>query len=179
MTTTALTNPFLEALGQRTGIRVEFYDPTGDRYGFPTFPYHQVPEGLATRRQLRAQSLCPGGYDPVAQILWRHYGQIRVAYLYRRDLATPKRVATPAQLTAISKALRARRTCPLCHQLKAYYIPRRTGACLACEPIGLSAPADDKGFGYSRDTTEPTSATVPDGVVLIPLTGRVRQEATR
>jgi hypothetical protein len=138
MTTPALTNQFLEALGQRTGIRVEFYDPQGKRYGFPTFPYHYAPDGLATRRQLRADGLAPGGYDPVAQILWRHRAQRRVAYLYRRDLAVSKRTATPAQLRAVAKALLARRTCRHCGITRDYYIPRRSGACLDCEPGGLS-----------------------------------------
>ncbi|AEV87184.1 hypothetical protein ACWT_6170 [Actinoplanes sp. SE50] len=136
MTTSALTNDYLEALGARTGIRVEFYDPTGSRYGFPTFPYRQAPEHLATRRQLRADGLCPNGYDPVAQILWMHRGQRRVAYLYRRDLAKPKRVPTAAQLAVVAKMLLARRTCDSCGVTRDYYIPRRTGICLSCEVGG-------------------------------------------
>ena len=136
MTDSVLTNPFLEALGQRTGIKVEFYDPTGNRYGFPTFPYRAAPDGLATRRQLRADGLCPGGNDPVAQILWKHHGKRRTAYLYRRDLATPKRIPTTAQLAAITKALLARRTCRHGGVTQPYYLPRATGACLICEPGG-------------------------------------------
>ncbi|MEH1011721.1 RRQRL motif-containing zinc-binding protein [Micromonospora sp. CPCC 206060] len=114
------------------GLAVEFYDPLGTRYGFPTFPYQQAPTGLATVRQLRAAGLRPGGHDPVAQILWRHRREQRVAYLYRVDLAKPKRTATPAQRAAITKALRARRTCPTCEQVRPYYIPRRYGCCLDC-----------------------------------------------
>ncbi|OKJ47372.1 hypothetical protein AMK25_01685 [Micromonospora sp. TSRI0369] len=107
-----------------------FYDPTGERYGLPTYPYKLAPGDLLTRRQLRARQLRPGGQDPAAQILWRR-GK-RVAYLYRLDLAQPKRTATAAQLAAIHKALTARRTCPDCGQVKPYYIPRRTGTCLDC-----------------------------------------------
>ncbi|WBB65756.1 RRQRL motif-containing zinc-binding protein [Micromonospora sp. WMMD812] len=129
---TDLRSVDLDALADRTGIRVEFYDPAGTRYGFPTFPYHFAPTGLATRRQLRAAGLRPGGHDPVAQILWRHRAQRRIAYLYRLDLAAPKRTATPAQREAIAKALRARRTCRVCGDLKPYYIPRRFGECLDC-----------------------------------------------
>ncbi|MFC7532313.1 RRQRL motif-containing zinc-binding protein [Actinoplanes sp. GCM10030250] len=136
MTTSALTNDYLEALGARTGIRIEFYDPTGNRYGFPTFPYRMAPDGLATRRQLRADGLRPGGYDPVAQILWRHKAQRRIAYLYRRDLAKPKRTATPAQRAVIADMLRRRRTCPACGVTHNYYIPRRTGICLSCDTGG-------------------------------------------
>ncbi|MGK5681343.1 RRQRL motif-containing zinc-binding protein [Actinoplanes sp. URMC 104] len=137
MTTTTLSSPFLDALGERTGIRVDFYDPSGSRYGFPTFPFRYAPDGLATRRQLRAAGLCPGGQDPVAQILWRHRRHIRTAYLYRRDLAAPKRTATPAQLRVIASMLLARRTCRHCGITRDYYIPRSTGACLTCEPRGM------------------------------------------
>ncbi|WP_328466736.1 hypothetical protein OHA21_47080 [Actinoplanes sp. NBC_00393] len=130
---TTRTNPFLDALGARTGIKVEFYDPEGRRYGFPTFPFRLAPDGLATLRQLRAEGLRPNGQDPVAQILWRHRKQRRVAFLYRRDLAAPKRTATPAQRRALAKALLARRTCGLCGRVQTYFIPRSTGACLTCD----------------------------------------------
>ncbi|SCG14005.1 hypothetical protein GA0070610_0198 [Micromonospora echinofusca] len=113
-----------------TGLARRFYDPTGTRYRFPTYPYRSAPAGLATRRQLRAAGLRPAGHDPVAQILWRR-GK-RVAYLYRIDLAAPKRVATPAQREAIAKALRARRICRVCGLVQTYYIPRRYGCCLDC-----------------------------------------------
>jgi hypothetical protein len=136
MTASALTNEFLEALGARTGIRIEFYDPTGSQYGFPTFPFRYAPEGLATRRQLRAEGLRPGGFDPVAQILWRHKKQRRVAFLYRRDLAKPKSPATAAQLAAVERMLIARRTCGTCGVLRDYYIPRSIGECLSCADGG-------------------------------------------
>ena len=106
------------------------YDPANPADDFPTYPYRLAPAGLATRRQLRAAGLRPGGHHAVAQILWRR-GK-RVAYLYRLDWAKPKRIATPAQREAIAKALRARRTCRDCGQVKPYYIPRRYGCCLDC-----------------------------------------------
>ncbi|BCJ74505.1 hypothetical protein CS0771_40490 [Catellatospora sp. IY07-71] len=115
-----------------TGAFSKFYDPTGARYGLPTYPYSCAPDGLATIRQLRAAGLRAGGHDPVAQILWRNPRHPRVAYLYRTDLALPKRTATPAQLTAIAAALTARRTCSTCQQVKPYYIPTRYGRCLDC-----------------------------------------------
>jgi hypothetical protein len=124
--------------GDGTGLSEEedemvvFYDPTGAKYGIPTYPYKMAPEGLATVRQLRKRGLRPGGQDIAAQILWRR-GK-RCAYLYRINLAVPKRTATPAQQAAIERALLARRTCPKCTQVRDYYIPRRTGACLTCEP---------------------------------------------
>ncbi len=139
MTTTAapatgLRHPDLDHLVTDRGWFVEFYDPTGTRYGFPTFPYHYAPDGLLTRRQLRAAGLRPNGQPVIAQILWRHRQHTRIAHLYRRDLAAPKRSPSPAQLAAVAKALRARRTCGVCGLVRDYYIPRRTGACLDCHP---------------------------------------------
>ena len=117
--------------GARTrGIYVQFYDPDGRRYGIPTYPYHWAPKGLLTIRQLRARGLRPGGQPVIAQILWRR--GLRVAYLYRTDLALPRRQATPAQLAAIGKALAARRTCPACGTEKDYCLPRSTGVCNNC-----------------------------------------------
>jgi hypothetical protein len=110
----------------------EFYDPDGERHGIPTFPYHFAPGGLATRRQLRAQGLRPGGQQIKAQILWRHRHARRVAYLYDLTQAKPKREATPAQRAAIAKALAARRTCPTCGQDTGFCIPRSLGECWQC-----------------------------------------------
>jgi hypothetical protein len=113
-------------------IRAAFYDPEGTRYGIPTYWWRGAPAGYATRRQLRARGLRPGGQEVAAQVLWRGVGGVRTAYLYRLDLARPKRTATPAQRVAIGRALRARRTCPTCQVVKPYYIPRSFGECLDC-----------------------------------------------
>ena len=110
----------------------QFYDPDGERFGIPTYPYHYAPDGLMTRRQLRAEGLRPGGQDIKAQILWRHRQQQRVAYLYDITAAKPKRDATPAQQLAIEKALAARRTCPTCGEEKDFCIPRSLGECWQC-----------------------------------------------
>ncbi|MEV6488553.1 RRQRL motif-containing zinc-binding protein [Actinoplanes sp. NPDC051633] len=109
-----------------------FYDPAGQRFGIPTYPFGFGPDGLLTRRQLRDKGLRPGGQTVAAQLMWRR-GQ-RVAYLYRIDLAKPKRTATTAQLAALDKANRAKRVCPVCDRLKPYQIPRRLGACHDCTP---------------------------------------------
>jgi hypothetical protein len=119
-----------------TGMAVEFYDPAGTRYGFPTFPFHGAPEGYATIRQLRAAGLRPGGQPVAAQILWRHATGRRTAYLYPLAGALPKRTATPAQRLAIAKALLARRTCRSCGHIRNYNIPRSYGECLECAPDG-------------------------------------------
>ncbi|MEU0985063.1 RRQRL motif-containing zinc-binding protein [Streptomyces sp. NPDC005953] len=117
-----------------------FYDPTGTRYGVPTFPWRMAPDGYATRRQLRAVGLRPGGQDVAAQVLWysRRYRRkgtspIRVAYLYRIDLAKPIRPMTAAKWAALAKANAARRVCPECRTDAGYRIPVSLGMCLPCE----------------------------------------------
>jgi hypothetical protein len=125
--------PVLDGARHR-GIYVQFYDPDGHRYGIPTYPYHWAPQGLLTLRQLRAHGLRPGGQPVTAQILWRR--GLRVAYLYRADLALPRRQPTAAQLNALGKALAARRTCPVCGTEKDYCLPRSTGQCNDCTDRG-------------------------------------------
>lgn len=114
-------------------IRARYMDPDGARYGLPTFCWGLAPAGLATRRQLRAMNLRPGGQDPAAQVMWHGVGGDRVAYLYRIDVAKPKRAATAGQLAALGKAMTARRTCPQCRTVCGYCIPLRFGRCLDCE----------------------------------------------
>ncbi|MFE9341334.1 RRQRL motif-containing zinc-binding protein [Streptomyces sp. NPDC007063] len=111
---------------------MRFYDPDGTEYGIPTYPRRLAPGGLATRRQLRAQGLRPGGQPVAAQILWHRYGQLRVAYLYRLDLAQPVRPMTPARWTAHEQMMRARRTCPDCRTQCEYVIPTSLGCCPHC-----------------------------------------------
>ncbi|MEO3931148.1 RRQRL motif-containing zinc-binding protein [Micromonosporaceae bacterium B7E4] len=113
-------------------IRAAFYDPEGTRYGLPTWWWRGAPAGYATRRQLRARGLRPGGQPVAAQVLWSGVGGTRAAHLYRIDLAKPKRTATPRQRAAIGRALAARRTCPTCRVVRDYYIPRSLGECLDC-----------------------------------------------
>ena len=114
------------------GRFIEFYDPDGNRYGLPTYPYRWAPTHLATRRQLRSRQLRPGGQPIVAQILWRHKGRRRVAYLYDVHLAKAKRSATPAQHLALAMARLALCTCSTCGKPRSYYIPRSLGECLDC-----------------------------------------------
>jgi hypothetical protein len=101
-----------------------------DLHGTPVFKYKFAPGGLATRRQLRAMRMCPGGHEPYALLVWRN-GK-RWAWLYRLDLAKPSRVASPAQLNALDKAMEARRRCKLCGHLVDYCIPTSDGRCTDC-----------------------------------------------
>lgn len=120
-------------------MSARFFDPDGDLYGLPTFPFRMAPAGYATRRQLRADGLRPGGQPAAAQLLWRsnryrRQGEppVRVAYLYHRDRAKPVRPMTPARAAALAKAMLARRTCPNCRTDAGYCIPRSLGMCVRC-----------------------------------------------
>ncbi|WP_405190009.1 hypothetical protein OG473_10160 [Streptomyces anulatus] len=55
------------------------------------YRWRLAPDGLATRRQLRALGLRPGGQDPVVEIqrLRRHKPPL-VAYLYRVGYCIPR-----------------------------------------------------------------------------------------
>lgn len=118
----------------------EFLDPDGVRNGgLPTFPWRMAPAGLATRRQLAELGLRPGGQPYAAQVLWRSrrrtrrgVSSVRVAYLYSVEAAAAKRVPTGPQLVALAAAMRARRTCRTCGQVREYVIPTSLGECLDC-----------------------------------------------
>ncbi|MGY5131704.1 RRQRL motif-containing zinc-binding protein [Streptomyces nigrescens] len=109
------------------------FDPTGARHGIPTYPWRCAPDGLATRRQLRARGLRPGGQPVAAQVLRpRSRRGPLVAYLYRLDKAKPVRPMTPAKRGALACAMRARRTCPRCCTDAGYVIPASLGVCVPC-----------------------------------------------
>ena len=119
---------------------MRFFDPAGSRYGIPTYPWRMAPAGLATRRQLAAEGLRPGGQPVTAQIMWRGRNRrIRVAYLYPTAFAKPKRQPTPAQLAALGRALAARRLCPECGADPGYVLPARLGMCLPCAGLAQAA----------------------------------------
>ncbi|MBF6046378.1 hypothetical protein GO001_14275 [Streptomyces sp. NRRL B-1677] len=111
------------------------FDPTGERFGIPTYPWRYAPEGLATRRQLRARGLRPGGQPVAAQVVRRsrrrRAGSL-VGYLYRVDRALPVRPITPGRAAALAAAMLARRTCPECRQDAGYCIPPSLGVCVPC-----------------------------------------------
>lgn len=99
----------------------------------PVYRWRLAPSGLATRRQLRALGLRPGGQPVVAQLERprRRRGPL-VAYLYRIDLAAPVRPMTPGRRASLEAALRARRTCPTCCTVRPYCIPTSLGECVPC-----------------------------------------------
>ncbi|MER6474458.1 RRQRL motif-containing zinc-binding protein [Streptomyces collinus] len=99
----------------------------------PVFRWRLAPDGYATRRQLRARGLRPGGQAVAAELQRprRRRGPL-VAYLYRVDLAKPVRPMTPARRAALAKANRARRLCPACRRDAGYVIPASLGMCTPC-----------------------------------------------
>ena len=112
-------------------------DPTGDRYGLPTFRWGHAPEGYATRRQLAAMGLRAGGQDVAAQLLRarrRRPTQPLTAYLYRIDLAKPRRPFTEAKRAAVWTAAHSRKKCdgPCGRKWpELVYVPR-FGVCEEC-----------------------------------------------
>ncbi|QFZ74267.1 hypothetical protein GFH48_14255 [Streptomyces fagopyri] len=111
------------------------YDPSGTRFGVPTFPWRFAPHGYATRRQLRDRGLRPGGQPIAAQVMRRHRGRksgVQVAYLYRLDRARPVRPMTSRKWGALALAMLARRTCPQCQLDAGYVIPTSLGTCVSC-----------------------------------------------
>nr|WTE02691.1 hypothetical protein OH765_09145 [Streptomyces anulatus] len=111
------------------------YDPTGAVHGVPTFPWKYAPDGYATRRQLRARGLRPGGQQVAAQVMRRsarRKGGVAVAFLYRLDFAKPVRPMTPGRAAALAAAMTARRTCPKCRTDVGYCIPTSLGMCPGC-----------------------------------------------
>lgn len=99
----------------------------------PVYRWRLAPDGLATRRQLRAQGLRPGGQDVAAQLERprRRHGPL-VAYLYSIEQAKPVRPMTPAKWAALERANAARRTCPECLRDAGYVIPASLGMCTTC-----------------------------------------------
>ncbi|MGW0554406.1 RRQRL motif-containing zinc-binding protein [Streptomyces sp. NPDC002926] len=119
------------------------YDPTGSTHGVPTFPWRFAPDGYATRRQLRARGLRPGGQPVAAQVMRRarrRCGGVQVAYLYEICRAKPVRPMTKAMWAAHAKAMAARRTCPKCRTDAGYCIPLSLGMCVSCAyPVAQQA----------------------------------------
>ncbi|MFF8608418.1 RRQRL motif-containing zinc-binding protein [Streptomyces sp. NPDC015346] len=111
------------------------FDPTGATFGIPTYPWRYAPDGYATRRQLRALGLRPGGQPVAAQVMRRSRGRktgVLVGYLYRIDLAKPVRPMTSRKWGALALAMLARRTCPQCRADAGYVIPTSLGTCVPC-----------------------------------------------
>jgi hypothetical protein len=103
-----------------------------EQNGLPTWRFLKAPAGLVTRRQMREAGLAPGGADPVGQIVFtRGRREVRALLWDRADLVA-KRVASPAQLAALGRAMAARRWCPTCARDVGYCISAALGQCTDC-----------------------------------------------
>jgi len=107
---------------------------------------------LATRRQLRALGLRPGGHEPVAYLYFRCRAANRMVFaeLFMIARAVPKRTATTAQHTALAKANLARRICKSCGRDAFYVLPREHGQCHTCWHLaeyGTQPPTPDESTG--------------------------------
>lgn len=108
----------------------------------PVYRWRLAPDGLATRRQLRAAGLRPGGQDVAAQVERpRRPARPLVAYLYRIDQARPVRPMTARRAAALAKANAARRHCPSCRRDAGYVIPASLGMCVPCADADDQRPA--------------------------------------
>jgi len=99
------------------------------------YQWGAAPDGLATRRQLAARGLRPGGQAPVGQLQRprrRRPDTPLVAYLYRLDQAKPQRRLTPALLAAVWTAARSRQRCETCGRTDLGYVPRQAAPCWDC-----------------------------------------------
>ncbi|MDQ0904148.1 hypothetical protein QFZ22_000133 [Streptomyces canus] len=110
-------------------VDVDPYASTEPHVTIPVYKRNQAPEGLATKRQLRAMGLRPGGQDVVAEV--ETLGP-KNGFLYEIAKAKPVRPMTLAQEFALDKAMAARQTCPECR--RRFYGCLRTslGICLEC-----------------------------------------------
>jgi hypothetical protein len=107
----------------------------GRHLGLPLLSWGIAPrDKLATRRQLAALGLRPGGQEPVAYLYFRCRKACRMVFaeLFLIAAAKPKRTATPAQHTALAKANLARRICGTCGRDAGYIVPREHRLCHAC-----------------------------------------------
>lgn len=98
------------------------------------FRYGWAPSGLSTVRQLAARGLRPGGQDVAGWLVWGPGNRPRWAYLYRTDLARPKRAMTPPRWRAVTAMNTAQQVCPKCGRDVGYRISRRERCCWDCAP---------------------------------------------
>ena len=103
-----------------------------EQNGLPSWSWHKAPRGLLTRRQMRTEGLAPGGAWPVGQLVFHHRRREVRALLYDRSELVPKRAPSAARLTALERALAARRRCPDCWRDVGYCIPTSLGRCVDC-----------------------------------------------
>lgn len=143
----------------------------GTYNGFILLSWRTAPrDKLATRRQLRAMGLRPGGQDPVALLYFRCRKACKLVFaeLYLIEKAKPVRPMTPARQAALDKAMAARRTCRQCGEDAGVELPRSERVCEPCRYV-LGLPPDDYLHDYligtpidpDHDGRDPIAPVVP------------------
>ncbi|OLT22929.1 hypothetical protein BJF78_32695 [Pseudonocardia sp. CNS-139] len=145
------------------GSAVRLWDgrvwPCAGRYaGAPVFRYGWAPSGLATVRQLAADRLRPGGQDVAGWLVWGPANRPRWAYLFRRDLAAPKRPMTAAMRAGIERCNAAQQLCPTCGTDVGYRIPRSLGECWDCAAIARGESVESVDQHAAGDSPDPWAA---------------------
>ncbi|WP_329564376.1 ferrous iron transport protein A (plasmid) [Streptomyces uncialis] len=106
----------------------------------PVFKRLCAPLGYATKRQLRAMGLRPGGQDPVAEVETRGP---KNGLLYEIAKARPVRPMTLAKEFALDRAMAARQTCGTCRRRYFFVLPTSLKSCLECHD---GTPADPSSY---------------------------------
>jgi len=118
----------------------------GIHRGLTVYRFWDLPPGLLTPRQLKREGLAVAPRQrPRAYAFWRYYGRTGYAPLYRKRGARPKRVASAAQLAALTRArfvLHAWK-CYDCGELVGNPSIRpdagETGTCVPCRQVAAEA----------------------------------------
>ncbi|MFF2469921.1 RRQRL motif-containing zinc-binding protein [Streptomyces mirabilis] len=149
------------------------------------YDWGTAPEGLATRRQLRALGLRPAGQEPIILRCrpcgyWPGRVCTRPTYLYRIDRAKPVRPMTLAQERALDRAMEARTRCPKCRRRYHHCLPLRTlGSCflrttgIGAGGQGISDISQDRLSPHAvrrsgeREISTSTVSVSPEGYPLV------------
>jgi hypothetical protein len=139
--------------------------------GIPLLSYGIAPrDKLATRRQLRAMGLRPGGQDPAALMYFRCRTACKKVHaeLFLIERAKPVRPMTPAKQAALDKAMAARRTCRECGETGYGELPKAHRTCEPCR-YSLGLPADDYLHDYvsGTPTLTPTELATTAGMARV------------
>ncbi|MGW7316128.1 RRQRL motif-containing zinc-binding protein [Streptomyces sp. NPDC054865] len=121
-------------------VDVDPHAPAEPETTIPVFKRLCAPSGYATKRQLRAMGLRPGGQEPVAEVETRGP---KKGLLYEIAKAMPVRPMTLAKEFALDKAMAARQTCGTCRRRYFFVLPTSLASCLECHD---GTPADPASY---------------------------------
>ncbi|MFF3863663.1 RRQRL motif-containing zinc-binding protein [Streptomyces sp. NPDC002209] len=141
-------------------VDVDPYPPSEPETTIPVFKRLCAPSGYATKRQLRAMRLRPGGREPVAEVETRGP---KNGLLYEIAKARPVRPMTLAKAYALDKAMAARQTRGTGRRRYFFVLPTSLKSCLEChdgtpaDPSSYIAPPAPNGTRAGCLTSERTT----------------------